>query len=76
MVSRDVTLWLPRYLKKYCVTKNHSYSDTCTWVLQEQQIWWILQQLLRGPDRRIELTREIEMDENEEDKQSQWKAYL
>lgn len=75
MVSRDVTLWLPRYLKKYCVTKNHCYSDACT-LLKKKQIWWVLQQSLRGPDRQIELTREIGLDENEEDKQSQWKAYL
>lgn len=29
-VSRHISLWLPRYLKKCCVTKNHSYSGACT----------------------------------------------
>lgn len=28
--SRDLSLRLPRYLKKYCVTKNHSHSGACT----------------------------------------------
>lgn len=29
-VPSDISLCLPRYLKKYCVTKNYSYSGACT----------------------------------------------